>query len=45
MKFRVRKFYELYPAVAQVIWVVAKEHQIKTIVEKVVGTSPSTSKQ
>jgi hypothetical protein len=41
---RVRKFYELYPAVAQVIWVVAKEHQIKTIVEKVVGTSPSTSK-
>jgi hypothetical protein len=41
---RVKKFYDLYPEVAQVIWVVAKDHQIKTIVEKVVGHSPQTSK-
>jgi hypothetical protein len=41
---RVKRFYDMYPMVDQVFWVVAKEHQIATIVDKVVGQSPSTSK-
>jgi hypothetical protein len=41
---RVRKFYDLYPIVAQVIWVVAQAAQVKKIVDKLTDNQPSSSK-
>jgi hypothetical protein len=41
---RVRKFYELYPSIAQVIWIAAKQHQVETITKKVAAGLSSTSK-
>jgi hypothetical protein len=41
---RVRRFYDMYPIVAQVIWVVAKPHHVRSIGKMIVDKSTSSSK-